>query len=106
MSTNIEEALTRFRRRTRDTDEPALRRNLEAGVYGPPGAMSRAVAERVLAERIARSSEVMWLARREDAAALVARTERAEEIARRATWISTLAFVVALIALALRLGAA
>jgi hypothetical protein len=106
MSTNIEEALARFRRRARDTDEPTLRRNIEAGVYGLPGARSRAVAERVLAERIARSAEAMWLARRDDAAGLAERAERAEAIARRATWISALAFVVALVALALRFGAA
>jgi hypothetical protein len=48
----------------------------------------------------------MWLARRDDAAALAEQAERAEGIARRATWISALAFVVALVALALRFGAA
>jgi hypothetical protein len=105
MPTNIEEALTRFRRRVRNTDESTLRRNIEAGVYGLPGARSRAVAEHVLTERIARSAEAMWLARRDDAAALAERAERAEGIARRATWISALAFIVALVALALRFGA-
>jgi hypothetical protein len=106
MPPQAEKAIERFRKRTAQTDDATLYRNLGAGVYGPLGSKRRAIAERALERRLAERATAFQIATGEDRTELLRRAESAARLARMAAWTALLALAVALIGLARALGLA
>lgn len=105
MPAPAEDAIERFRKRTAQTDDATLYRNLGAGVYGPPGSKRRAIAESALEQRLAERATALQVATWEEPSDLVHRADAAARWARRAAWIALIALAVALFGLARSLGA-
>lgn len=100
MTTPHDEQIERFRKRTERVDDALLRRNLRAGVYGPPGSTRRAVAERAIELRSSERVEAVQLATERERTDLEAAVARAAARARLAVWLAVLALLAALVALA------
>lgn len=99
-----EEAVDRFRRRTRGTDEATLYRNLSAGVYGPAGSRRRAVAEHALQRRFTEAAEAVQLATAGDTRRADTSLRRAQRFATWALGVAVVALVVALVGLGRAFG--
>ena len=99
MNLPTDDAVHRFRLRTRGTDEATLHRNLEAGVYGPPGSARRAVAERALNARFSEVAQALQSAGGEEGARLRSQIDRLERTASRTMWLAVGALTVAVVAL-------
>lgn len=104
MAISPQEQIERFHRRAERTDERTLMRNLEAGVYGPPGSARRSVAERALELKRAEQVEVFQAATAQERAELIAVARRAAAAATRAAWASLIAALFALLAAARSFG--
>ena len=100
MGTPVEASVERFRRRMERTDEGTVRRNLRAGVYGPPGSPRRAAVELAVQSSLAERAQAAALVSRSEREVLEARVEGAERAARRALWVAALAVLTALLAVA------
>lgn len=100
MSTQNEDAVERFQRRTQGTDDATLYRNLRAGVYGPPGSTQRAVAEEALQLRFSANADALQIAAWQGTAEVSAQMERAGRLSNRALWVALVALGLALLGLA------
>lgn len=98
--TSHDEQVARFRRRTERIDDTVLQRNLKAGVYGPPGSARRSVAEAAIELRSNERAQALQLVTAEERTAVAAATTTASKRAARALWISIVALLAALVALA------